>query len=224
MEDWHSCGAFKKVCDESLSGDSFAGSLVSTIGSSVIVMIILRSKTRFSSFYHRILFGLSIIDILCFVIALTLLLNQAPEQGTNDGRTMVLGFGFGDSSAQFVFTFREAAIHVHRISLYFHFVTVIVFMVRKSNIKRRIGYSVLAIIPVLVIGFAAEINGYGEVCCGDREKSHCEIMLSTEVLFLVTMLVFFPYLCMKVRSQDINVIANDLLVYPTSREFYITRI
>ena len=119
------------------------GSL-STISSMLIIFIILcRSSTKLSSIYHRIMFGLSISDIL-FSAAIGLSTLPMPAPGTNfwADTNRIGGTRIGNTqtcTAQgFFFHYGLASIVCYNVSLCFYYLCAIGFKMKQENMQRYV--------------------------------------------------------------------------------------
>jgi hypothetical protein len=126
----------------------FTGSL-SAISSALIIYIILRSQTRLSSIYHRIMFGMSLADI-CGSIAMALTSLPMPSYMPQEevfGYSWAgtrLGNQYTCNAQGFFSTFGMASVLCFDVMLCVYYACSIAFSMKERNIKNMWSRSFMA--------------------------------------------------------------------------------
>eukprot|EP00551_Chaetoceros_affinis_P006606 CAMPEP_0203667292 /NCGR_PEP_ID=MMETSP0090-20130426/4157_1 /ASSEMBLY_ACC=CAM_ASM_001088 /TAXON_ID=426623 /ORGANISM="Chaetoceros affinis, Strain CCMP159" /LENGTH=677 /DNA_ID=CAMNT_0050531411 /DNA_START=32 /DNA_END=2065 /DNA_ORIENTATION=+ len=129
------------------------GSL-SVVSSALIIVLVLRSSTRLSSTYHRIMVGLSTTDIICSTaMALTHLpfprpglspcVDQYSYQGLRLGNTQTC------TAQGFFLVFGQLSTYAYNAALSIYFACAIYFKLKKKTIQNRVE-PVLHLVAVVV--------------------------------------------------------------------------
>jgi hypothetical protein len=136
----------------------FTGSL-SAISSALIIYVIMRSQTRLSSIYHRIMFGMSIADI-CGSIAMALTSLPMPSYmskeeifgyhwaGTRLGNTSTC------NAQGFFATFGTTSMVLFNAMLCVYYACAIAFTMKEKNIKKYVEPVLLGLPLVVGLGLA----------------------------------------------------------------------
>ena len=133
---------------------------ISAVSSLLIIYVILRSKPKLSNVYHRIMFGLSVADIMGSVsMALTSLpmpshMSREEEFGYHWAGTR-LGNTHTCNAQGFFATFGMVAMFGYNGSLCFYYACAIAIGMNEKKIKQNVEKPVLHAIPILLgLGFA----------------------------------------------------------------------
>jgi len=130
----------------------FTGGL-SAISSTLIIYVILRSETRLSSIYHRIMFGMSLADI-CGSIAMALTSLPMPSYMPKEeifGYTWAgarLGNAYTCNAQGFFATFGMVCMFNYNAMLCVYYACAIAFVMQETNIKKYVEPK-LHTIPIL---------------------------------------------------------------------------
>ena len=128
---------------------------ISTISSLLIIVVIFRSSVKLSSIYHRIMFGMSIGDILA---SIAMALTSVPMPSDNWTVQYTLGFSdlptYGNTAtctAQgFFWTFGTILTYGYNMSLCAYYVFAIAFMMKDEIIERKLEPRLLHGSPIIV--------------------------------------------------------------------------
>jgi hypothetical protein len=168
----------------------FSGSL-SAVSSALIIYIILRSQTGLSSIYHRIMFGMSLADILSSVsIALSTLPMPSYMPQEEDFEYRWTGTRLGNEYTcnvqGFFQSFGILCMFTYNAMLCVYYACAIAFAMQEQNIKKRVE-PLLHIIPLVAGLVPAVIFIFTEMynpqignslpqaswCTPSRYPSHC---------------------------------------------------
>jgi len=126
---------------------------VSTISSSLIIYLIFLSKSKLSTIYHRILFGMSCADIIgSITMALSTLpmpeINVCTDNGDYEWDAVRIGNIQTCQAQGFFQRFGLTTMYTYNLILCFYYTCVIVFGMRENQIRKRLE-PFFHIIPIL---------------------------------------------------------------------------
>lgn len=163
---------------------------LSSISSLIIIYIILKSNEHLSSIYHRIMFGMSLVDVIgSLAVALTTLPMPTSDTGGLEYFPEMTKLGNAATCAAqgFFIYFGYAAMFLYNSSLWIYYSCSIAIKMNEGTMKRRVE-PFLHIVPIgvaFVSGMApiwGADRGYGVKEC---ERPYCTLIAtSTPYVFL----------------------------------------
>jgi hypothetical protein len=216
----------------------FSGSL-SAISSALIIYVILRSQTRLSSIYHRIMFGMSLADVLSSIaVALTTLPmpsympKEEELQYRWTGGTPRLGNTYTCNAQGFFQTFGVLTTFHYNSMLCVYYACAIAFAMKEQTIKKYVepfihGIPILAgLTPSLSFLFDQMYNpqfgnslpytswctpsGYPMNCGDDENDQECIRGFNASKLLLVTTGVISAY-CLFIMVASLTMVLRKVI-------------